>query len=608
MAIPIEEFVAFLGWEVDSGELDEFDEQVKEVTGKVGKFVAAVGAATTALTAAIVHTNRETAEMVNLAESVGLTQESLTALAGVLGGIGLEAENVVDLVEELNNKFGEKKGLGEFAAVDESLKILNLEFKELQDLAPEDQLIRILDAAKDLDDQQKAASAVDMLLGGEASKALGYLRNIDGALADIIERRRALNFLTDEGAEDAKEFNEVWLEIKGSLTSIFAQFAAVAGSVLRPMLEGLRDWIVENRELIKTKIREWAERLGTALKFIWWVVKTLIWAFKRLADAVGGTERALALLGAVIATIGMMGFLNSISKLAATIGPLAKKFFTLANALKALKLMSIIGLLVLAGLAVNSLFRYFQGKDSLVGDIGKKIGKYLDDLTQKFADFFGFSKEEFQLWLVDTVDSIAAAGEAFGEFMMGIGEEIGRFETWGEVWQWWADQANAAIKSVMDWLKEIAAPLMGFINEWKRLREWGTVWKWWADQAKEAIQTVLGWIDRLWGPLKRAGTAVLRVFGRGGPDAGDDQGGTFTPPPPPSQTPSPAAAGAMAAADYWNNTDQSRGDTTVSNQYSMSFDIQGGQASAEQIATEVSRKFRAEAENMKRQSGSGVLY
>ncbi|MCK4960790.1 MAG: hypothetical protein KAT00_15360, partial [Planctomycetes bacterium] len=179
MAVRIEEFVAYLGWQVDDDDLEAFNRQVDDTISYFAKVGAAIVGATAALTAFTVATNKETAQQANLAESVGITTETLEALSGVARSLGLDTDNVIDLMEEMNNKFGEMKGLGELITLQEGVQLLGLRYKELKDLEPEQQFLKILDAAKNLEDQQQAVSGVDMIFGGEANKILGAIRQID---------------------------------------------------------------------------------------------------------------------------------------------------------------------------------------------------------------------------------------------------------------------------------------------------------------------------------------------------------------------------------------------------------------------------------------------
>jgi plasmid maintenance system antidote protein VapI len=434
MTVKIEEFAAYLGWEVDPSNLDEFDDQVNKITDTFKKVALAIGAATAAVTALITHTNKETAEMAGLAKSVGITVDNLQAITGVVSEIGLNFENVIDLVEEMNNKIGEKKGLGNFTAVEESLKLLNLSFKELEKLEPDQQFIKVLDAAAKLEDQQKAVSAVDMLFGGEANKILGFIREMGMSLEDIIERRKQLNFLTDEGVDGAVRYNRAIGETQTIISTLWKQFSGLVGEAISPLVEEFNEWVIQNRELIKLKVAEWAEKVSDFLEVMWKFLKFIGGILNKIVNLFGGWERVLAVIAGILAGLAFTNLIKAVKLLTTILLPGVKNLGLFKAALNFGKLAGTIALIVAAALAINSLVRFLQGKDSLVGDIGESIAKSMDESTNSVAEFFGLTKEEFQLWLVRAVDGIE-------DFFVSIYDAIDRFWQalfsidWGVVWE-----------------------------------------------------------------------------------------------------------------------------------------------------------------------------
>lgn len=448
MAVKIEEFVAYLGWEVDSSELKKFKDQAKDAAGFVAKIGAAIAGATAALSAFTVVTNKQTAEMANLADSVGISVDALVALDSVAQGLGKDTETIVDLVEEMNNKFGEMKGLGELTSLQEGVKLLGLEYKNLKDLKPEEQFTTILDAAKNLEDQQRAVSGVDMIFGGEANKILGSIRQIDGSLADLIERRKQLNFLSEDGAEKAKEFNALWVNAGTVAKTASAEFAALLGDSLSPLLKEFLEWVRANRELIKLKIAEWAEKVGRFLKTVFRVLKQGLLVLDKVIDAFGGLENVLAAIAGIVTGLALVKLVKVFQILIPLIWSAVKAQGAWNLVMKGGKLAGFIGLIVLAALAINSLVRFFQGKDSLVGDIGGVLGEKLHEWMGDLGEFLGFSREEFDLWVVGLVDDISDGFASAWEAVSGFFEKLSAltwddiFDAWKEVWTtfvWWLE-------------------------------------------------------------------------------------------------------------------------------------------------------------------------
>ncbi|NIV93792.1 hypothetical protein GWN42_13585 [candidate division KSB1 bacterium] len=405
----IEEFVALLGWEVDSTEVEEFNNTVDDLGNTLKWVTGLIVGATTAIGALVVKTNQETAEMGNLARSVGLSAESLDALGGVVANIGLNAENVVDLVEEMNNKFGEMAGLGEMTAVEESLKILNLEFKELQKLEPEKQFQEIIDAALRLEDQQKAVAAVDMLLSGEANKIVGFLREQGQTLDEILTRYKEINLLSEEARKGAEKFNMVWGQLQVVIKSLTQLFSGLAGEALAPVVSEFIDFVVQNKELIKLRVKEWVDVFVSTLKFLWSVLRNVINVLAPIVDKFGGLKNTLKLLAIAIGAVKFAKLIKALQTMVKL-----QKLLTLQGLKKALLgLVTPAGILALLfgilALAIEDLIVFFQGGESFLGKLGDKISEFIHEhITGFIASLFGLSKEEFDLAVVKTFEDLVA--------------------------------------------------------------------------------------------------------------------------------------------------------------------------------------------------------
>jgi hypothetical protein len=514
MSTVIEEFVATLGWEVDPKVIDEFNRKIgqaeqgfEKAAGSANKASRAVGKTSNALrgsTAATVRQsasfdkakiavaemsgslggfvkraeqsakkivgiasiiagafsvvtvaiNRQTAEHANLAASVGLSAEALDVWAGLAKEIGFEADNVVDLVEEMNNKLGEKAGLGEMKAVEETMKILKLDFEDIRKLKPEDQFLKILEAAKGLEDAQQAVSAVDMLLGGEANKFLGFLRTQEESLEVIIERRKALILLDEEGRKGAQQFTKVWGLFAGLIGSLVSQFSGLLGEALVPILNQTIDWVTENKKLIKTKLKQWVEQALKVIKFLISGIKFIVSEINKWTDAVGGLTKAFKILAAILIAIKLRAFVSSMAQLivllkGATAAQTALNVATAAFA--AIKAIGIIGLLALIILIIEDLYQAFTGGESLLKNIFleavKVVEEYIDMAAQFWANLFGLSKEEFDAFLVKAFGD----WESFKKFIADMLFEIGQLfvTAWTGIAKWVSKTAGKIKDSIV---------------------------------------------------------------------------------------------------------------------------------------------------------------
>jgi len=404
----VEEFVAFLGWKVDDKELEKFEKQVDDLGGMLKHATAIVAGAATGLTALTAVVNQTTAANVALAKSVGVSSEFLGALSGVVAPLGFEFDNVVDLVEEMNNKMGESVGLGKpVSGVADSVKILGLEFKKLKDLAPEEQFIEILSAAKDLKNEQAAVSAVDMLMGGEANKILGFLRTQDESLLDLIKRQLQLNLLTEKGRQGAERFNKTFSELKTVANSAKQEFFGLIGEALSPLLETYADWIAANNDIIKAEIAKWADDIGRALA---WLISSFGWFIGKVKDvvnALGGMGNVLKLtavaFGAMFGAKAIMA-VQTFIKMIRVAGTEAL-LFNIKAALIPVTIAAVIALFALLG---EDLYQFFTGGESALGKIGAKISEFVyDNVRPIIASMLGMTPEELDQAFLSVIDSIA---------------------------------------------------------------------------------------------------------------------------------------------------------------------------------------------------------
>lgn len=456
----VEELVAFLGWEVDSKELDGFNDQVKSVTDTVKTVAIAVGAAAAGVATFLSVTNRATAENKALADAVGVSASEIEALVGVLRPAGFQYENVIDLVEEMNNKIGESTGLNEpISAVADATKILGLEFSKLKQLKPEDQFYAVIDAAMQLEDQQKAVSAVDMLMGGEANKILGYLRSQNSELAELLDNQLKLNFLSDEGRQGALDFTNVLNNTRTAVFSMGQELAGLAGSGLADVIESLNIWIKTNRELIKIEISKWADRITKA--FTWFVrgVRWVVTNVTQLVTKLGGLENVLKLIGVAAGamfTARVISMVLTFTKAVKSAG-IATALMNAGIALTPLLIAGVIALLFLLG---EDLYNFFTGGESLLGDLGDAIADFAHMNVRPFiASLLGMTPEELDLAMVKVVSSVT---NFFTKTIPDVWREgVGITE---DIITWSVENIGAILEGVYDFYVDVYTRIRDFVT------------------------------------------------------------------------------------------------------------------------------------------------
>lgn len=372
----------------------------RKTASDAGQLAVGVGAVVGTLGAAVTMANKTTAEQENLAKALGVSGVAFSAWGGLAKEAGFEADHVGDLIEEMNNKLGESAGLEEITPVKESLEILGLAFEDIVDLAPEEQFRTIAKAIKEMDDQQAAVSAADILMGGEANKFFGYLRSRKEGVDELLDQQKRLNVLTDAGREGARKYNAAVGHFTTVVGSATQEVAGLIGGALAPYVEDIGPqfsaWLNDHRG----ELEGFAKGLGEALPKIGDFAFSLLSVVQQgaavigtVADMVGGFENLAMIVGGamMLKTIGnVVVFTNSVFSAGAALAPLISTALPgLVAGIKA------VGLAVMAnpiGLVIGA----------AVLAIGRLIAKW-DELKAAFTDggigsavasFFGFGDDE----------------------------------------------------------------------------------------------------------------------------------------------------------------------------------------------------------------------
>jgi hypothetical protein len=551
----IEEFVAVLGWDIDSSKLKEFNSQVKGIVDTFAKVAAAVVGATTALTAFAVVTNKQTSINARLAESIDLSAESLENWTFLLGAIDFNADKVIRTVKTLGDRIGQAaSGIGDAATVKDAVAALGVEFENIKDLAPEEQLKAILQGSKDVENGQVAAAAATQLLGRQGAFLVGFIRDQKGSIEELLIEQAKYNLLTDQNRESAKAFIGLWDNVGAVADSAKAAFAAYLGDALAPLLEEFLKFVRENRDLIKIRIAEWAEKVGRFMSIVWRVLRSLLRTLSTVVDMLGGFEGVLALIASSTLIMGLLRIQKLIKDFGPALLAAARNGKLFMMALTGAKLLAAVGLWALLALAVNSLIRFFQGKDSLVGDIGDHIAEQAHRGVEALSEFLGFSKEEFDRWLVllveDIKDFLSEWWFLFIGFIPAIIGALAKIE-WTELWESIKNAFNQVIQVIQDAFNSLVRWVLdsvigGIIRAFQ-----GLVPK---------IGQILGQIPGIGETLEGVAGTVTGALAGAGQTAG--QAAQFFAPRPAVQAASPTAAQAAALnpllRSFVHNVDRSQ--------------------------------------------------
>jgi hypothetical protein len=270
--------------------------------------IGIAGAATAAAAGvgAIVHSTAESdAQLVRWSTRLGTSVRELSRLeqaaAQVNGEDGIDA--LREGVQTLRENLGELATQGSGPAL-ESLRTLGLSLSDFEGKDAGAQLATLADALGRVPNDAGMQAILELLGGGDGAKLLPLLREGSAGMAALADEAERLGLVVDdEAAKGSAAFAK-------ELGQVVAMVKAVAASVARELMPVAREyigiakaWIAENRELVRTKLREYIEELIPKLISFVETIYKIVTAAASLAQALGGMENALTVAGVGFAAL-----------------------------------------------------------------------------------------------------------------------------------------------------------------------------------------------------------------------------------------------------------------------------------------------------------------
>lgn len=421
---------------------------IKKVTAGVlalGGTAAAAFGVTDALTAADVRAQQ-------LSESIGANVADIKAISGAVAGAGFEFDHVIDLIEEMNNKLGESAGLEATRPVLESLGILGLKYKNIKQLAPEEQFRAITNAALKMEDAQKAASAADILMGSEANKIIGVLRQKGGTLDEIIGKYEALNVRTKESLDGSAAFQDQMNSARFAVSSIASEIGGLTGGVLAPFLKRLTSWLRANKEIVRSRITDFVDSLNRGVTYL----------VENFGDIVKWTKR----IG-----VGLAVFISFVAIL--------KSFIAVMTAVNIVMAMNPIGLIVLAVIALSAaiaaaIYWWDEIKVAMIDAaraVNERLASALEWLKEVFEGLPSPVKAAIMAitrpfrWMIKAADKIRENWGGIEAFFKGLWDDVvSHFESGWQKISGIIDQVKAAADMMPDPLAGVRGKALEFLG------------------------------------------------------------------------------------------------------------------------------------------------
>lgn len=381
-----------LGEEIEQArEKAEAFEQASSIGGAF-KSVATAGAAaigsiwatTTAITGLMTVTNENTASMVGMAKSYDMTIDRFKAWNGIAVQAGLTGENIGDMIEELGNKFGEFKALGEQSSVADVFGALGIDSAMMEGMEAADQFEFIMNRLQNVGDKQQAASLADMLFGGEGNKVTTYIRNTGKSLNELLEDQKQFNMLTNEGANGAVSYGNAFKNLTSVISSAWQEVSGIIGGEMTDDVKQASSAIGSLFKNNKDDIKGFFKGLVDGAKFFGAMLFKVGQGVNSLAQAVGGWGNIATAIGSIMAAkvvVGLVSFTSTGLQLVKTVGVMKTAMIGLNTVMAANPIGAVT--LAVSGLIFAGI-QLYRNWDSVVAWFGNALNWFKTEFPNTF--------------------------------------------------------------------------------------------------------------------------------------------------------------------------------------------------------------------------------
>lgn len=385
----VRELITKWGVDVDSKELDKLDKRI----GDLSKTMLVVGGAATAAAASLFGIAKFTAnagdQALKASQKFGIGVEALQELQYAAGLADVSNEELGMGLQQLSRRMFEvQKGSAEAAKV---FSILGVKTRDASGKLrrSDDVLMEMADRFKALPEgPQKTALAMEVF-GKSGVKLLPLFKDGSAGIAELRKEAQAAGVvLGEDAAKQSEEFNDSLTRLFAVMTGLRNELGVALMPVIMEVVQTVRDFILANRELIKTNLEKTAKSWIAVLKVLLMISNKVGRVFLAIADRLTGTERAAKFAFFALLAIASAKLLVGLGSVVMSVATLATAFTGAGNAAllmnaKALLIPLLIGAAFLGLiLIIEDVMSFFEGKNSIAGLIVEQFGQLPGFLQQ----------------------------------------------------------------------------------------------------------------------------------------------------------------------------------------------------------------------------------
>lgn len=253
------------------------------------------------------------------------------------------------------------------------------------------------------DGPRKTGLAME-IFGRSGARMVPFLNRLNETLDPVNQKIMQMSMITEAQIEQSEAFHINLETLKTALLGV----ARVVGFGLMPVateiVESMKKWVIQNKDLIVTNLTEFVKGMAAALKLTIKIVDALVQSFAGLAHGIGGVRIGTEFLLGAMAVLSGISVLFGIGKVIMAVKELAASF-AIADAAAAAIPIAIGAAMVAIFLIMEDIYSFFNGKKSFTGDllkvlpeIGKLFKTIFEPIFEPFVAIITMITEGFGSW------------------------------------------------------------------------------------------------------------------------------------------------------------------------------------------------------------------
>lgn len=471
----IESFFVALGFEIDTKELDDFSSKIEDAKDTVLGISKVAGIAAAAVGAFITKIGYGIDDLGDFAEAEQVAVDMVSELGHAAQLSGSDLNAVKSSISAVNKTVGEAVlGIGRGAM---TFKKLGMSAKNADGSVKSfDQILdEVSDKMQGLSRQEAIAMAEK--LGIDRSLIPMLLKGKEH-IAALREEARALGSVTADDAEKASQFADAMDRTRFMLYGLSKQIAVNLMPAMTNMLDGMRKWLLANREVVQSTITRFLQFVTMLLGTFWeWIVRAAN-GLSGLLKWIGATNAGFMLMATVLALIAKYAAYKAFGVIASGIRLVASAL-TVANSAALVTSALIGGIVIAMALLIDDYVNWKEGNDSVIGGLIEQFPWLLDmiQVIQRgvgaLVDFWVEQWNTLKGPLSDLGGSLWQLVSVLAEILWPIIKTV--FQGWvyimalvlpvvAKLVGWIAGGLVGAISLAIDFLAAATEKVTGFIN------------------------------------------------------------------------------------------------------------------------------------------------